>query len=388
MIRLAVRFSIMTRKHFLALATLTLLTAAFLRLYGLATYPPGPHYDEAANLLIARSLAFGGARFFPMVEAYQGREVLYYYLSVPLLTFVDNEMFGLRLLSVFCNLITIAASIALGRAMLRGRRGLLVGLIVGVLMTINFHQIWLARQAFRAVTLPMMQALALLFLWRGLRARRRAFVWLVIAGLFAGGAVYTYNSSRLFPFWLLIGGLALLWFDRAHWRRRLPQGVIFFGVTALAAAPMAIYAVQRPDIFFGRLGEVTQAGQSVTLAQSIVLHLKMFFIQGDPYFRYNVAGRPYFTWPEGILLLIGLALAAFRLMRRRVGANSRRLFADLTVPADGHSQRDFGRWAAAESHAFARHGAADLRPGRPRRGLGDRSTGIIFHPSHTTGIGG
>ena len=144
----------MNRNHFLTLATLTLLIAAVLRLWGLATYPPGPHYDEAANLLIARSVAFGGARFFPMVEAYQGREVLYYYLSVPILTFVSDSMFGLRLLSVFCNLITIAASIALGRAMFRGARGLVVGLVIGLLMTLSFPQLWLARQAYRAVTLP------------------------------------------------------------------------------------------------------------------------------------------------------------------------------------------------------------------------------------------
>ncbi len=306
----------MTRRHFLALTTLILLVAAFLRIWQLATYPPGPHYDEAAELLIARSIAFGGARFFPMVEAYQGREVLFYYLSAPLLTWVSDSIFSLRLLSVFCNLITIAASVALGRAMFRGRRGVIVGLAVGVLMTLSFPMIWLSRQAFRSSALPMMQALALLFLWRGLRAHRRAPLQLIIAGVLAGGAVYTYNSSRLFPFWLLLGGLALIWFDRAHWRRRLGQGVVFFGALGITAAPMAIYAFQRPDVFWGRLSEVTQSGQSVTLAQSIVLHLKMFFIAGDPYFRYNVAGRPYFTPPEGALLLIGIALAAYRLTRR------------------------------------------------------------------------
>ncbi len=327
----------MNRNHFLALATLTLLIAAVLRLWGLATYPPGPHYDEAANLLIARSLAFGGARFFPMVEAYQGREVLYYYLSVPILTTISDSIFGLRLLSACCNLITIAASIALGRAMFRGSRGVVVGLTVGVLMTLSFPQIWLARQAYRAVTLPMMQSLALLFLFRGLSATpRRSFIpslrsgegvggevrarhasplRLLVAGIFAGGAVYTYNSSRLFPFWLLIGGIALLWFDRVHWRRRLGQGAIFFGALAITAAPLAIYAFQRPDVFFGRLAEVTQADQSVSLLDSVVLHLKMFFISGDPYFRYNVAGRPYFTLPEGLLLLIGVALALYRLTR-------------------------------------------------------------------------
>ena len=151
-------------------------------------YPPGPHYDEAAELLIARSIAFGGARFFPMVEAYQGREVLYYYLSVPLLTFVNDGMFSLRVLSVFCNLITIAASMALGRAMFRGRRGVIVGLAVGVLMTLSFPMIWLSRQAFRSSALPMMQALALLFLWKGLRAAtaRRAVPLLVVGGRVRG----------------------------------------------------------------------------------------------------------------------------------------------------------------------------------------------------------
>ncbi|MEO8395419.1 MAG: hypothetical protein ABI700_20665, partial [Chloroflexota bacterium] len=310
----------MTRKHFLALVTLTLLVAAFLRIWQLAVYPPGPHYDEAAELLIARSIAFGGARFFPMVEAYQGREVLYYYLSVPLLTFVNDGIFSLRILSVFCNLITIAASVALGRAMFRGRRGLIVGLAIGVLMTLSFPMIWMSRQAFRSSTLPLMQALALLFLFKGLLGKRarHALPLLIIGGLFAGGAVYTYNSSRLFPFWLLIGGVALLWFDRANWRRRLEQGAIFFLTLAITAAPMAIYAVERPDVFWGRLSEVTEADKSVTLAQSVVLHLKMFFLSGDPYFRYNVAGRPYFTWPEGILLLLGIAVAVWRIVGRKL----------------------------------------------------------------------
>lgn len=321
------------RRYFLPLALLILLVAAVLRLYGLHQYPPGPHYDEAVYLLITRSIAFGGARFFPIVEAYQGREVLWMYLNAPLLSLIADDIFTLRVTAAFCNLITIAASIALGRAMFPGRRGLLVGLAVGVMMALSFPQVWLARQAFRAVTLPLMQALALLFLWRGLtyhpkplsertgspaRGGRgvRGLIFLALGGLFAGGALYTYMASRLFPFWLLLGGLALFAFDRARWRLRLAQGIVFFGVMALVAAPMAVYAIQKPDIFLGRLEEVTQADESISLIKSIGLHASMFFTEGDPYLRYNIPQRPYFTLIEGLFLVIGLGAATVRLIRR------------------------------------------------------------------------
>ncbi|NDJ62718.1 MAG: hypothetical protein GYB67_16465 [Chloroflexi bacterium] len=309
-------------RQFLWLATAILVVAAVLRLNGLTTYPPGPHYDEAANLLIARSVA-DGAGFFPIVEAYQGREVLYHYLAAPLLLAVHDGMFSLQLTSAFANLLTIAAGIALGRALFAGPRGLVIGLLIGVVMTLSFHHIWLARQGFRAVTLPLLQTLALLCLWRGLNARRLKARPLIIGGVFAGAALYTYMASRLFPVWLLIGGLLLLWLDRARWRRRIAQGALFFGALAITAAPMAIYALENPAIFLGRLGEVTQPETAVTLAESIGLHLRMFFIEGDPYLRYNIPGRPYFTPIEGALLIAGGLAAAYRLTRPAIPATER-----------------------------------------------------------------
>src|SRR5690606_18309229 len=313
------------RRLFLPLATLILLVAAFLRLWQLSIYPSGPHYDEAVYLIITRNIAFGGARFFPIVEAYQGREVLYMYLNAPLLHLLGDRIFTLHLSNAFFNLITVAASIALGRAVFRGQRGVVVGLAVGVMIALSFPQIWLGRQAFRAVSLPMMQALALLCLWRGLRGHWR---WLAVGGFLAGATLYTYNASRLFPLWLAIGGVVLLLADRKNWRWRLKQGVVFFGILAMTAAPMVIYAIQRPDIFFRRLEEVTLPEQSVTLAESIVLHLRMFFIDGDPYLRYNIPHRPYLTWVEGLLMLVGIGIAARRLLgRRRIDAPERAAYA-------------------------------------------------------------
>lgn len=313
------------RRLFIPLATLILLTAAWLRLWQLSSYPPGPHYDEAVYLIISRSIAFGGARYFPIVEAYQGREVLYMYLNAPLLHLLGDHIFTLRLSSAFFNLITVAAAIGLGRAMFRGQRGVIVGLAMGLMLALSFPQVWLGRQAFRAVTLPMMQALALLFLWRGLRGNWR---WLALGGFFAGATLYTYMASRLFPFWLALGGLALLAADRRCWRARLRQGLVFFGVMIIAALPMLVYAAQRPDVFFRRFEEVTLPEQSVSLLESVRLHLRMFFIEGDPYLRYNIPGRPYLTWIEGLLLLVGIGAAARRLLAgRRFDASERAAYA-------------------------------------------------------------
>lgn len=328
------------RRLYLPLATTILVVAAFLRFWQLDLYPPGPHYDEGAYLLITRSIAFGGARFFPIVEAYQGREVLYMYLNAPLLHLFGDHILTLHITSAMLNIVTLAAAMTLARRMFRGERGIIIALAAGVVFLLSFPQLFIARQAFRAVTLPFMQALALLFLWHGLAPGRKSsplsklergiqgvrfgrsqrWGWLALGGLFAGGVVYTYMASRLFPLWLALGALVLLWSDRTHWRARLAQGVVFFGMLALTAAPMVVYALQKPDIFWGRLGEVTQTSAAISLADSLMLHLRMFFIEGDPYFRYNIPGRPYFTLPEGILLLVGLGISVAALLRRNTRA--------------------------------------------------------------------
>lgn len=304
----------MMPRYLLSLAVLVLLMAAALRLNDLSTYPPGPHYDEAANVIITRTVAFGGARPFPMVENYQGREVLYYYLAAPLFHLIGDDRFTLQMVGVFANVLLVAATFTIARQMFPGRRGAVIGLAAAIAVTISLPQVLLSRQAFRAIILPTMQALTLTVLWRGLRSNQ--WPWLLAAGLLGGLSVYTYNSSRLFPLWLAIAGLTLLISSGGSRWRRLRQGVLFFGVLALATGPFALYAVQRPDIFFGRLYEVTGGSEAVTIAQSVWLHLRMFFMEGETLLRYNPVGRPYFTLAEGALLVIGLLAALIGITRR------------------------------------------------------------------------
>jgi hypothetical protein len=303
-------------KQTFALAVCVLLVAAILRIVHLSTLPPGPHFDEAANVLITRSIA-NGADLFPIANSYQGRESLYFYLSQPIFRFVDDGVFGLQIVSVFSNLLTVAATMTLGRLMIGGRRGMWVGLVAGALMAISFHQIFMSRQAYRAVTLPLMQALGLLFLWRGLSGNK--LWWVTLGGALCAGALYTYMASRLFPVWLGGAALFLLWLD--HRRVRLTQGTVFGLAFALAAVPMTFYALQNPDIFLQRLTEVSGGEVTVSLGESVRRHLEMFFIRGDfGNLRYNDPGRPYFTLFEAPFLFIGAFIALGMLWRNKQGA--------------------------------------------------------------------
>ena len=66
--------------------------------------------------------SFGHRMESAMVEAYQGREVLFYYLNAPLLSLFGDDIFTLHLSSALMGFLTIAVSMALGRAMFRGER--------------------------------------------------------------------------------------------------------------------------------------------------------------------------------------------------------------------------------------------------------------------------
>ena len=289
-----------------------LLLGAGLRMVGLATYPPGPHFDEAVEILITRSIAFSDARPFPMVENYQGREVFFYYLAAPFLWLIQDGRFALQVVSVFCGMLTIALTYRLARSMFPDKQGEQIALAACLMVAVSFPQVWLARQIFRTSALPLLQAASLLLLWKALT--RRSIALLVVGGMVGGLVVYTYNSSRLFPFWLLLTAL-FLWGITPSKRLRFGQGVAFFVPLGLVALPMGVYAFVRPDVFWGRLVEVTASEHAVTLWESVGLHARMFFIEGEALLRYNPSGRPYFMLWEGVFLVVGILIAIARLWR-------------------------------------------------------------------------
>jgi 4-amino-4-deoxy-L-arabinose transferase-like glycosyltransferase len=299
----------LTRHHALAFMVLALLVAAALRLPHLTAVPPGVHYDEAAYGLNAGDIGLRGDRpvFIP---AFTGREPLYLYLAGGLARALGNTLFALRLTSAFIGLLTIAATYWLGREMLADRR---IALLAAALLAVSFWHLLFSRLGFRVISQPLLQALAVAALFRGLRGGR--WLWLWAAGLLIGLSAYTYLAARLFPVLLAAALLLPLLLDPDTRRLRLRQLLFVALVALLTALPLLAYFYFNPDAFWVRIGQVAPSAESLTLTDSLLRSFAMFFLRGDPYLRFNLPGLPLFDFVTGGLLLVGWLFCLLRYRR-------------------------------------------------------------------------
>jgi 4-amino-4-deoxy-L-arabinose transferase-like glycosyltransferase len=299
----------LTRYHALAFMAFCLLVAAGLRLPDLTAVPPGVHYDEAAYGLNAGDIGLRGERPI-FIPSFTGREVLYLYLAGGMAAALGNTLFALRLTSAFIGLLTIAATYWLGREMLADRR---VALLAAALLAVSFWHLLFSRLGFRVISQPLLQALAVAALFRGLRGGR--WMWLWLAGLFIGLTAYTYLAARLFPVLLAFALLPLLLDPDTRpvrWRQLLFVALVAF----LTALPLLAYFALHPDAFWVRIGQVSPAsGEALTLTESLLRSFGMFFLVGDPYLRFNLPGRPLFDFVTGGLLLAGWLIGVARYRR-------------------------------------------------------------------------
>ncbi len=341
---------------------LVLLVAAGLRLYRLPELPLGLHYDEAANGILASEIAHG-TKTPVFIPSYTGKEVLFFYWAALWMKLLGVTPLALRLSAALAGLATVAATIWAVRELLHGQRDAdWVALLTGAFLATSFWHLILSRYGFRAVTQPLLQALTVAALWRGLRPtppapppNRRGLhptppippphrgglhpttpppnrgglggggvggnlPWLLLAGLFCGLTAYTYLAARAFPIPLAAALLALLVADRDHRRARLGQLAPFVAVATLTVAPLAHYWLTHPGSFLTRTQQVVAASWAEAWA-GIRACLGMFFLRGDPYIRFNLPHRPLFDPLTATLFLLGLAIVVWQLARLLGRAN-------------------------------------------------------------------
>ena len=296
--------------------------AGFLRLYRLESLPPGPYYDEAANGILASEIASGQSR--PLfIKSYTGKEVLHFYATAAVMKVFGSSLLALRLTSAFFGILTVGLSYSLALELFAEeddmtRQG--IALMAAALMAVNFWHIVISRYGFRAISQPLMQALTLLFLWRGLR---RGGWWnLALAGLFCGATAYTYLASRIVPLALLPWVLGA-WLANCTERRRVTERILIFVlVAAIVLAPLGIFFLRHPETFGARMSQVSLLNPELNqgefwsaLWRSTSAAFGMFTIRGDPQWRFGIVGRPVFDPVVGFFLYLGLSVAFYRVAR-------------------------------------------------------------------------
>jgi 4-amino-4-deoxy-L-arabinose transferase-like glycosyltransferase len=318
------------RSRFFWLLVVTLVVAAFLRLWQLDTLPPGLHYDEAADTIIAQQIARGeSAPIF--VTAYTGKEVLFFYWAAAWMKLIGPTVFAMRLAAAMLGVLTVAiaywavrelfatcilppASEARCKMQVAGYD--ILALLAMIFIATSFWHVLMSRLGFRSISEPFIQALALAALFRVLRLNR--WRWIIIAGALVGLNFYTYLAARLFPVAIAAIFLFLIAFDRGQRKQRFTQFLAVTGMALLVFAPLGLYFLNNPNAFLTRIQQVApQAGQISALLENIGRAFGMFFLSGDPYIRFNLPDRPLFSIVWGTFFLIGLITALIGVFRGR-----------------------------------------------------------------------
>lgn len=290
--------------HALLFMLFCLMTAATLRLSDLPQVPAGVHYDEAANGILAAEIGLKGER--PLfITSYTGKEVLFFYLAGGLMYLLGDSVFTLRLAAALVGIVTVAAVYWLGLELFRDRR---VALVAAALLAISFWHLLFSHLGFRAITQPLLQTLTAATLLRGIRLEQRK--WLLLSGIFLGLTAYTYLAARLFPVLLLVASLPLLL--GRDWRKRSLQLLLVGGVALIVLAPLLGFFLANPDAFWVRIAQVAPDEAVLSLGESFLRSLEMFFLVGDPYIRLNLPERPLFGWFWGGLMLVGWLMLLWR----------------------------------------------------------------------------
>jgi 4-amino-4-deoxy-L-arabinose transferase-like glycosyltransferase/sugar lactone lactonase YvrE len=295
----------------LLILLLILLLALFMRSFRLEEMPPGVYLDEADNGVW--SLRFLEMPYSPFTEHRHGNGTMPFQLLGLSLRIFGISPVVLRVFDVVVGLLTVLVFYFLAREMF-GVRAAQIGT---TFLAFSRWHVHFSRVAFLDnLQVPLFEALVVLFLWRGLRGGRRLDY--VFAGLSFGLGFHTYLGYRVFP---LVVGLYLLhvvFCRRGSLRTQLPGLLVFAAATFMTLSPLALYAVQRPDVFVRRaeaasvLLDVEKEGSYQPLVENIRKSLLMYNQRGDPRARHNLPDEPMLDGLSAIFFGLGLGYSVLR----------------------------------------------------------------------------
>ncbi|MCR4407468.1 MAG: glycosyltransferase family 39 protein [Anaerolineae bacterium] len=300
----------------IACLVVILLVAAFFRFYQLGRVPPGFQFDETYNALDAlRVLRGEWLMFFP---ANGGREPLYTYWQALFVALLGPTAFALRLSSAIVGVITVPVTYLLLRTIFPAEKR--IAMLTTALLGVSFWHVHFSRYGIRTITLPLLEVLAYVFLWRGLQGGRwRNFV---LSGIFLSATVYAQPAGRLIPLVMTAFVLYLALADRPHARRYL-SGLLLTGIASFVVfLPLGYYFWRNPWAFRGHPGDVSifspwvNRGDVVrTLLSNTLKIAGMFTCTSDPEWIHGLPGRVAFDPLLAAFFVPGAVVFVHRLLR-------------------------------------------------------------------------
>ncbi len=305
-----------------ALATGLLLLAAVLRMWNLATLPPGLHADEITDIRITEAIRQGHVSVFYDLQplgAEGGREGFYHTLLAVTSTITGGGLGGYRVLSVLANLLMLAVVYALATRLY----GPLGGVAALALLVVGMGPVLLSRAVGREALLPLLVAATLLALARALPVyyrpspREPGTSPFAALGLLLGIGFYIHPSHFLLAMGIIIFIVYMLVSRQALSRRTLSYIGFAILLMIIIAVPYLISSIRLPGLDgTGRIFGDYHIGTRSPL-QALMDGISGLFFMGDESPVYNLPGRPLVDLVSGVFIGIGLLAALNRWRRPR-----------------------------------------------------------------------
>ncbi len=290
--------------------------ALALRLPDLGSLPAGLWFDEAQNGVVAQQLVAPGAAHLTFITGRTELGALYFYILGLLLHVTGPLIWPLRLLPALSGAALAPLVYLLGRHLFGWR----AGLAAGGLLAVSAWNITFSR--FGMLSLPTVALDVGVYLCAVSALRTGRLGYYAGAGVLLGLAMQMYYPARLVPVVLLAVLLHLAVTERRRLSRAVRAGAPVLVLAAVIAfLPVALFAIQHPADWSGRVDEVsvfnsaTTGGDPQAFTSSLNKHLLMFNYRGDQNGRHDLPEAPLLDDLTAALFFLGLGICILRAWR-------------------------------------------------------------------------
>ena len=291
-----------------------LILAAGLRLYNLDDLPAGLWFDEADNLFQARQYARDPGRI-PVYAPSTNLPTMFLMPVAAIVKLAGVAITTPRLVAAAFGLLGVIATYLFVRHAFGTSAALIAAFIVAVM---RWDLNW-SRIGMHGITGVLFAALTGWLTLRAIRSGRASDY--AFAGVSLGLGMWFYAPLRMFPLVVAFILLTHLLIARPNLRSYLANVAIMAILALFVAAPVIQFAANNTEQFFERtettsLFNLTPREEWASqLHSSLVRHVFMFNVEGDPNPRHNLPNAPMLDRVTGALFLLGFFFALLRWRR-------------------------------------------------------------------------